>query len=93
MTITRKRINEMRIHGRMRIDADLEEIILAEYGVEPEPYEYTEQDLCEQIRKLVYQYNRDHPDPPRADSLKPWERKTVQADSHSNLMGDKYRNS
>jgi hypothetical protein len=72
MTITRKRINGMRTHGRMRIDAELEEIILAEYGVEPEQYEYSEQDLHEQIRKLVYQYNLDHPDPRRVDNREPW---------------------
>lgn len=72
MTITRKRINEMRTHNRMRIDAELEEIILARYGEEPEPFEYTEQDLCEQIRKLVYQYNLDHPDPRRVDNREPW---------------------
>ena len=80
MTITRRRINEMRTHGRMRIDAELEEIILARYeeiilaryGEEPEPYEYTEQDLHEQIRKLVYQYNRDHPEPRRVDDREPW---------------------
>jgi hypothetical protein len=93
MTITRKKIDEMRTHGRLRIDADLEEMILAEYGIEPEPYGYTEQDLHEQIRKLVYQYNRDHPDPRHTDRLTPWKREHGTSDSIHDLMEENNRNS
>ncbi|WP_319561057.1 hypothetical protein [Marispirochaeta sp.] len=60
MTITRKWIEQLRSNCRLRIDAQLEELILAQYGVEPEPYEYSEQDLYEQIRKLISQYNDEH---------------------------------
>lgn len=57
MTITRKQIEQLRSNCRLRIDAQLEEMIIAQYGIEPEPYEYSEQDLYEQIRKLISQYN------------------------------------
>jgi hypothetical protein len=60
MTITRKRIEQLRSDCRLRIDAQLEELIIAQYGVEPEPHEYSEQDLYEQIRKLISQYNDEH---------------------------------
>ena len=73
MTITRTQIEHMRRHGRLRIDTELEAMILATYGVEPEPYTYTEQDLYEQIRKLINEHNQAHPDP-RLNSLTPWER-------------------
>ena len=75
MTITRKQIDQMRVECRIRIDAALEELILAQYGGEPEPYEYTEQDLHEQIRKVIDRYNEDHAAhqwPSRHS--KPWER-------------------
>ena len=68
MTITRKEIDRMRVHGRMRIDTKLELLILERYSVESDGPEYTEQDLYEQIRKLVNEYNREHPDPKLADS-------------------------
>lgn len=40
------------------IDKPLEEYLLATYEEEPFPYEWSEQDLYEQIRKLVLQYNQ-----------------------------------
>ena len=40
----------------MFISEELEKFLLNQYGEEPFPYEYTEQDLYEQIRKLVCQY-------------------------------------
>jgi hypothetical protein len=57
MTATPRMIRELRQQGRMPIDPDLEALILQEYGSEPYPYTYTEQDLHEQIRKLILQYN------------------------------------
>jgi len=72
MTTTRKQIKRMRSHGRMRIDAGLEEMIFATYGVEPDGPEYTEQDRHEQIRKLVNQYNLEHPDLDLVDNPTPW---------------------
>ena len=73
MTITRTQIEQMRRHGRLRIDAELEQLILDEFGVDPHPYEYSDQDLHEQMRKLINEYNQAHPDP-TLNSLIPWER-------------------
>jgi hypothetical protein len=58
MTLTISFLNEMfRIWGD-RIDKPLEECLLATYEEEPFPYEWSEQDLYEQIRKLMLQYNQ-----------------------------------
>lgn len=58
MIVTIKFLNEMfRIWGE-RIDKPLEEYLLATYNEEPFPYEWSEQDLYEQIRKLIFQYNQ-----------------------------------
>ena len=74
MTITRKRIERMRADGRLHIDDHLAEMIIAQYGVEPEPYEYSEQDLHEQVRKLMDQYNEEHVvHQPSGEHSKPWE--------------------
>jgi hypothetical protein len=59
MIATRRMIRSLREHSRMSIDNDLEALILQKYGTEPDPYTYTEQDLHEQIRKLVIQHNRE----------------------------------
>ena len=60
MTATRRMIRLLREQSRMDIDNDLEELILKEYATEPDPYTYTEQDLHEQIRKLIIRYHQDH---------------------------------
>jgi len=60
MTATPRMIRELREQGRMPIDQELEALILQECGSEPYPYTYSEQDLLEQIRKLILQY---HPGP------------------------------
>jgi hypothetical protein len=58
MTLTTRFLNEMfRIWGD-RIDKPLEEYLLATYEEEPFPYEWSQQDLYEQIRKLMIQYNQ-----------------------------------
>ncbi len=58
MTLTIKFLNEMfRIWGD-NIDKPFEEYLLATYEEEPFPYEWSEQDLYEQIRKLILQYNQ-----------------------------------
>ena len=93
MTITRKLIEQMRSHGRMRIDAALEELILAEYGVEPEPFEYTAQDLHEQIRKLINQYTDEHPDPNLVDNPRPWRRNDSTSQAPTTQRGAKISNS
>ena len=40
----------------MPIDESLKRCLLDEYGEEPFPYEWSEQDLYEQIRKISYRY-------------------------------------
>jgi hypothetical protein len=58
MTLTIKFLNEMfRLWGD-KIDKPLEEYLLATYEEEPFPYEWSEQDLYEQIRKLIFQYEQ-----------------------------------
>lgn len=58
MTLTVKFLNEMfRIWGD-KIDHPLEEYLLATYEEEPFPEEWSEQDLYEQIRKLILQYEQ-----------------------------------
>lgn len=58
MIITKKDINFLR-RKFWRISDELENEILEKFGKEPEPhenghfYEYTEQDLYEQIRKMA----------------------------------------
>lgn len=56
MIATRAMVNSLRVHGRQRIDRELEALILQQFGTEPLPYEYSEQDLHEQIRKLIDHY-------------------------------------
>lgn len=56
MILTIKFLNEMfRIWGD-HIDKPLEAYLMATYEEEPFPYEWSEQDLYEQIRKLIFQY-------------------------------------
>ena len=58
MTLIVKFLNEMfRIWGD-KIDKPLEEYLLATYEEEPFPEEWSEQDLYEQIRKLIIRYEQ-----------------------------------
>jgi len=58
MIATKRMINQYRRRGRLNIDSELERYILSEYGEEPFPYVWTEQDLSEQIGGLIRAYNR-----------------------------------
>jgi hypothetical protein len=51
-------INYLRQRHHMNIPEELEDFLLEEYGEEPFPYEYTEQDLYEQIRKMAMNYHK-----------------------------------
>ena len=53
-----KILSALRERARLNIDSELERYILAEYGEEPFPYVWTEQDLSERIRGLISA--RDH---------------------------------
>ena len=57
MILTRKMINQMRRYSR--IDETLEQMLLDQLGTEPYPYVYTEQDIYEQSRKMILQYNEN----------------------------------
>lgn len=59
MTLTKGMIDKLRFIGRMDIDKELEDRLLLKFGMEPHPEEYSEQDLHEQVRKLVMGYNRE----------------------------------
>ena len=58
MILTPKMIAEMRRYRK--IDEHLEKILLERLGSEPYPHVYTEQDLYEQSRKMIMQYNQNH---------------------------------
>ncbi len=58
MTLTKIFLNKMFKQSGYKIDKQLESYLLAIYKEEPFPYEWTEQDLYEQTRKIVYQYNQ-----------------------------------
>lgn len=58
MTADKAFIEYLRKRYGLSIPEDLEAFLLEEYGDEPFPYEYTEQDLYEQIRKLEMKYHQ-----------------------------------
>jgi len=58
MTLTPKIIDQMRLYWN--IDDHLEKMLLEQLGNEPYPHVYTEQDIHEQSRKMIIQYNRNH---------------------------------
>lgn len=59
MIVTEKYIRDLREKSFINISEETEKHILEQFGTEPEPdeegriYEYTEQDLWEQIRKII----------------------------------------
>jgi hypothetical protein len=59
MIVTKKYIQDLRKHSFLHISKDMEKLILEQFGKEPEPdkdghiNEYTEQDIWEQIRKMI----------------------------------------
>lgn len=59
MTLTKGMVDRLRFPGRMDIDGELETLLLRRFGTEPHPHEYSEQDLHEQVRKLVMLQNRE----------------------------------
>lgn len=57
MNVTRRMIADMRRYRD--IDENLEALLLKNLGTEPYPHIYTEQDLYEQVRKMVDRYKRE----------------------------------
>lgn len=64
MIVTKKYIKELREKNFVKISKTAEKLILERLGKEPEPdedgrvYVYTEQDIAEQMRKII----RDNPE-------------------------------
>lgn len=58
MILTRSYLIHIKQYYGIYIDEALAKYLLTRYEEEPFPYEYSEQDLYEQIRKLVYQYKK-----------------------------------
>lgn len=56
MVVNKKYIEKLRRESPFPIDESLERCLLDEYGEEPFPYEWSEQDLYEQFRKISYRY-------------------------------------
>lgn len=56
MTVDKKYIAKLRKEYLFPIDESLERCLLDEYGEESFPYEWSEQDLYDQIRKISYRY-------------------------------------
>jgi len=58
MIVTKKYINDLRKKSFLNISEDMENLILDKFGQEPideegNAYDYTEQDIYEQIRKML----------------------------------------
>jgi len=60
MVVTTEMIQDLRIHGRKKINSELEALILDQLGSEPYPYTYSEQDIYEQMRKIIQNYHETH---------------------------------
>ncbi len=58
MILTARMIEDMRRYEK--IDDCLKQMLLEQLGTEPYPHSYTEQDIHEQSRKMIMQYNRNH---------------------------------
>ena len=62
MVISKKYINGLRHSFGWRINEELESILLEKLGRCPWPeYVYTEQDIFEQSRKIIYDYYEKNP--------------------------------
>ena len=68
MVATKRHIDRLRNEGRMDISRELERHILSELGDEPFPYEWTEQDLDENIRRIVGEHRDGRLAVPPAES-------------------------
>jgi hypothetical protein len=61
MLLTKKRLNTILVNLKVRIPADLEKELLDEYGNpvtddDGHIFEYTDQDISEQLRKILRPY-------------------------------------
>lgn len=60
MIISKKYIRKLEEYYRFNFPKELKEALINRLGVEPVPYEYSDQDIWEQSRKIILSYRRDH---------------------------------
>jgi hypothetical protein len=56
MTLTKKSLKRLGDNLRIYFTSEQKRIILERFGTEPEEHEWSEQDIAEQIRKIVRDY-------------------------------------
>jgi hypothetical protein len=61
MTLNKQKLIRLGESWWIMFTKEQELLILERFGEEPWPYEWSEQDICEQIRHIV----RDNPAPPK----------------------------
>jgi hypothetical protein len=64
MTLTEKSLRRWEESTFTLLTAQQRQIILNRFGTEPEPYEWTEQDISEQIRKICLEHPAPQSDDP-----------------------------
>jgi DNA-directed RNA polymerase sigma subunit (sigma70/sigma32) len=64
MTLTAKSLWQWEESMFTSLTAQQRQIILSRFGTEPEPYEWTAQDISEQIRKICLEHPAPQPDDP-----------------------------
>jgi len=53
MTLTKQSLKRLSDSMQLRFTEAQEHVILERFGTEPEPYEWSEQDIAEQIRYMI----------------------------------------
>lgn len=56
MIMTKRHIRMLEEYYRFSFPTALKEELIKQFGEEPEPYEYSEQDIYEQSRKIILSY-------------------------------------
>ena len=82
MIIDKAYIEELRQPGTC-IDEELEQILLNKLGIEPHVCEYSEQDIFEQSRKIIYRYKNS--------SCKEREEMLLSAQKEAEIEGNETR--
>lgn len=62
MIMTKEYIRVLEEYFRFSFPKELKEELFSQLGKVPEPYEYSDQDLFEQSRKIIVTYGRNHLD-------------------------------
>jgi len=64
MTLTANSLRKWEESTLTQLTAQQRKMILDRFGAEPEPYEWTEQDIAEQIRKMIAEHPAPKPQVP-----------------------------